>query len=201
MPKYLIYYESMDPKQNLNPELRQLYEKIMSTPTKQGFTQKPQIQTPSMTSKAQVSKPIQPPSLDSSVAPIGSTIKHDDLISLQPFQSTNVSPSAIPTPPLQSFPEKPLAQTSSSFFTSMPPRPLKNTSDTPFIYTNSQRIKSAPLRTSSSGTTQIIQHTKSSGGGISGLLVACFAIVFVVAYTFFWMVFFGYIDKTMIPGL
>lgn len=154
------------PDSNVTPDLKQIYEKIMSTPTK------PQPINPTSASTAS-KQPIVIPS-----TPVSET----------PPLNNSSKPTQISSPPELTTPPPP----STPFLTSVPPRPLKNPQTAPYVFTSGQRGKvviPAPATT-------VAAHNDHEGSGFSKVVIGSLVVVFLAAYTFFWLLIFGYVDKS-----
>lgn len=137
----------MDPKQ-IDPNLKQLYEKIMNTPIKGGPPSKPAQMAASQNVVAQTVIPIQAP--------------------------TDFSSSQSPR--------------SDTSFMSNVSKPLKNPAPTTFVFSSGQKSKTSP-------SSSIHYSASESSGFVSKIIIALLVIILLVAYSFFWLLIFGYVDQ------
>ncbi len=138
--------------QNLSPDLKQIYDRVMNTPAKTPATPPPPSTNPPV---AQT-----PPA----------TIPETKQGTIQQNPATE-NPTVLPQPPM----ETPTAQ--EPFLTSTPPRPP----------VESTGIKSFSLNNLGDNKNKNVEGAKK---GISKTLIIILGIIFFVAWTFFWIVFF-----------
>lgn len=176
----------MDPqKQNLNPDLKQIYEKIMNTPVKplgqnaptNPTTTPPPTQTPVTPTATSTPAPLQMSPAPTPVTPPAAA----------PVMAKAPAPVASPTIPTT--PSVPSNQTvNSNLFASVPPRAVGNTA--PFVFASG---KTQTPKVTTPAPAQGIAPAKK--GGISkGILLIPIGLIFLAAYTVFWMAIFGLLD-------
>ncbi len=149
------------PPQNLSPDLKQIYDRVMNTPAKGGATPTP----PPPAQAAPVPPQPKTPATDSQNPP-------SSVPAGQKVAAPSDNPSIQPQPPIQS------AETSQPFLTSAPPRPLQG----------SVGVKSFAL-----GKDKKEEPKAQASGekkGLSKTLIIILAVIFFVAWSFFWVVFF-----------
>jgi len=157
----------MDDKQNLTPELKQAYDRIMNTPAP---TKNIPVATQPGTAGPQAPTPTPPiPTPGPSVTPPTATPN-------TPIATPNTTPQ--PTP------------THAPFLSSIPPRPVTQTGSFAF---SDKKVQQAPTPTPAAhpgavagGTSAVVVNKK-----LSGPIVAILIVVLVVVWTLFWAKFFN----------
>lgn len=127
-------------KKALTPELKAIYERVMTTPTR----------TEATTQASQASIPPPPPA--------------------QANNSVHVPP-----PP-------PAAASSASSFTSVSPRALNNSGNSAIVFSNSNSQKT--------GEPHTISASRSGNSKALPVFIGFLVVIFIVMYTFIWMVVF-----------
>lgn len=174
----------MDDRQKLKPDLKDIYERVMNTP----------VNKPASTATTQTPQPPQP--------------KFD-----RPAQINVVPP---PKPEPVFMPESPSPQNPNQQVITQQPQVLKKqeeimSKEPPFFTLNTQDTNSVPPSpqpvspTSTFSTlvkespipNPVIAGTKPKGSKIWGFLL----IIFFIAYTIFWLVYFKVVDKTILDML
>lgn len=217
-------------KKPIDPQLKQIYDRIMTTPTKQpatplGGTQStPGVQipgsmnsTPSPAPMPVVSQPNMPP------APDGSTRIFPSLSQSSITQAPapmSAPPTQIPTPTAMNTPQQSATtySSSNSSFTpggsyippvnipppmpmptapeslpSMPPiqpRAIKNASQ-PLIFSSKNKSHNTITMGGTGATGEQIAEHKSAN--VLAIFIGLLVVVFLLAYSVFWLIFFGII--------
>lgn len=185
-----------DNKQDLKPELKEIYERIMKTSPQQGAPQPATSTAPSQPLGQPSPQPPPPPLISPA-----STRETSPSYTTSPFPppSPEVSQSFTPTPGLgepvsppnittQMPPvkEEEEFQPQPSSFSSIAPRPIRNADSSPFIF-------SANKQGQSTTTTQASpQAGVQKKGGKAVIFV--FIFIFLIVYTVFWLIFFGVLN-------
>ena len=157
---------NMDDKQNLTPELKQAYDRIMNTPAPATTT--PVAQPNTTTPQAPTPQPPIPTPGPSVTPP------------------TTTAPSTISTPATTPQPEP--AQ--SPFLSSVPPRQVTSTGSFSFSDKKGQ-APTAPTTTHQAGVVPGGASTAATNKKLSGPIVAILIAVLVVVWTLFWAKFFN----------
>ena len=155
----------MDPKkqQNLTPELKQIYDRVMNTQVAkpQGASQipsQPQTAAPQTSIPPQDASPASPP-----------------------------PPASAPTPSAPQTQAPAVPASPASFLSSMPARPI---TDTAKSFTFSGKVDE---KTDEKTPHAPAQEQKASGKKISGKMIGFLAVGLVVIWSLFWVKFFGLI--------
>jgi len=153
--------------QNLSPDLKQIYDRVMNTPAKGGSVTPPPPSTPTSTPP-----PIATPTASPANPPQSVTVA--PIVDNQPKPSAEINPTIPPQPPMQSVENEP-------FLTSAPPRPLQR----------SVGVKSFALgKEKKEDSKPAIAGTATEKKGMSKVLIGILIGIFFIAWTFFWVVFF-----------
>lgn len=170
----------MDPKnQNLKPELKEIYDKIMSTPTGSGTPQANPApsQTVVYPSPAPVSEPSTPPP-----AP-----------TMPSVDEPTSTPSTPPPPPVTPMFDAPLPTSEASNPSVNPPEmsapigsPQSNLDSKGFVFSGGQTSSFTPSGSETAAT------PKKGLGKISGKLLTLLIIAFIITYTIIWLKLFNF---------
>lgn len=171
----------MDPKnQNLKPELKEIYDKIMSTPVNPGTPPSGQA-TSTMTMPPPTPEP---PSIPTTPPPAPSMQSVGDPVSI--MSSTPATPP--PPPPIMPSFDAPSPTSEASNPSVNPPEmsapigaPQGNLDSKGFVFSGGQTSSFTP-----SGSETAITPKKGLGK-ISGKLLTLLIIVFIVTYTVVWL--------------
>ena len=146
--------------QNLSPDLKQIYDRVMNTPAAKPAPTAPAAMTPPAipttppaTASPDISRPTPP----------------------APPKPEVANPSVIPQSPMANV----APPTSNDFLSSTPPRPLQG----------SVGVQSFSLGKDKKEETKI-DDVKPEKKGISRSLIIILGVVFFAAWTFFWVIFF-----------
>ena len=163
----------MDPKnkqQNLTPELKQIYERVMNTtvspnpkpPTPSAPVTPSQIPTPMMTGPTEATPTPVPPGPDQSAA--------------NPAAQAPTAP-----PPAQQVPSPAQPQN----YESVPPRPLTNAGAQPFVFS-----AKAPTAAQTGNTPQTFASAAKPKKKMSNAVIGALVLVLIVVWSLFWVKFF-----------
>lgn len=173
----------MDDKQNLSPDLKQIYDSIMNTPVKPGPTGN-MSSTPLTSSPNGLNEASSPPPTSPStpaMPPLSSPVEPPAASTFTPSTLNGVNPPSVSssTPPLVN----PLP--------SVEPKPINNSSSTPFVFSSNQNGK----KTTPNKTSNTAPHVPRGTPKLLFLLIPL-GIIFLAVYAVFWMALFGLVDLT-----
>lgn len=152
--------DSNKPPQNLSPDLKQIYDRVMNTPANGGSATPP---PPPASTPTPTTPPVASPQ-NQTVPPVAP----------QPKPSLEINPTISPQPPMQSAEPEP-------FLTSAPPRPLQGSVGVKsFALGKEKKAESSPAPAGA----------KEEKKGMSKVLIAILIGIFFIAWSFFWVVFF-----------
>ncbi|KKQ96068.1 MAG: hypothetical protein A3C27_01450 [Candidatus Levybacteria bacterium RIFCSPHIGHO2_02_FULL_39_36] len=149
----------MDPKKNLTPELKQIYDRVMNTQVK-----KPE--NPTETPSGPITNPVP--------SPIEANVTPSPLPSQEPIQQPSPNPAA--PSPINTAP------TNEAFLSSVPPRPLTDTK--PFVFTGN-KISSPQVKTETGNQAHVSQNKKLSGKIVAMFVVVLIVIWTLIWAKFF----------------
>lgn len=185
----------MDDKQKLKPDLKEIYERVMNTPSKPPVSaQPPQPQTPNPTPSA-VPTPPQPavsaavpkPPYSTNTQTVQSPSEKEQGFSIA---SSTQPPQSIPKPQNQ----QEIMSKEPPFFTldksNIDSTPIQGQPVSPTA-TFSTLVNNPPI------PNPVIAKSKPKGSKIWGFLITIFFIV----YTAFWLMYFNVVDKTLLGML
>lgn len=162
----------MDSKQNLTPELKEIYDRVMNTPA--GATG----------AAAAPTTPTSPNPVTGTVPPVNTT--------------QTPPPAPAPIPAASAIPEATPAVDSSEYLSSAQPRPLQDIGTKPFSFSGkvvTATTADAPKPAANAPTAAVQPAAASSAPkkGLSTPVVVVLFIAFALVWTFFWLVLLGFI--------
>lgn len=177
----------MDSKQNLTPELKEIYDRVMNTPAgAKSATAQPTVTAQPTTA------PAPPTTHNGTPPPTASAI---------PAAPTMTPPTAaIPVPPAPTIAEATPPVDSSEYLSSAQPRPLQDIGTKPFSFsgkvvtaTTADAVKPAPNAPASTAAAQPATAPSAPKKGLSTPVVVVLFVAFALVWTFFWLVLLGFI--------
>lgn len=193
-----------DKKPALSDDLKKVYDQVMSTPTGStppSSTPATPVQptpvapsTPPVAPKVTMPNPVTPPSATQPSSPATPTSAAPAPLS---FNTQSTPPTSNPQPlgggSITATPPPIKNESPSPNFSSIPPRPIKTAANGPISFSSGQ----GQPKVESKATTPVMtvkEHQGHAGGSKLLVVLLPLGLLFLVAYTVFWMVVFGLID-------
>lgn len=193
-------------KQDLKPELKEIYERIMKTPV-QGSTgtssppptspmSGPTTNPPAGSLMGGATQPKQEPFS----SPASSAFARETLTGQTSGQITETQMPKQEKPISMTQPQTPVSQQPSpledqpSSFSSVPPRPAQTPGDTSFVFSSTSGMQTEnPMQTT--GIEQPQAQAQTARGGNKILMIVA-VVIFLAVYTVFWLIVFGVLDTS-----
>lgn len=210
------YDECMADQQDLKPELKAIYERIMKTNASPPAKPQSQGNQQSQQTTMNTGTPIPPQPTMNPQQPESSPTQAENPIPMQQVPPTPPSsqPEQMPVQPDQSQAPQAAGQQTpqDSPFSSVPPRSIRDAGNTPFIYSANKKISSSPTnptppppqpqQQSNMSQQPPLQQVPMNNTQIKPMkipkkgnsLTVIFLFLFLVIYTVFWLIFFKIIN-------